>query len=192
MKVLLAPGMAIMNRFTTAQRMLLVAVIFNLLFTGLLYSLSRRSAVDWLGPVALAALAFWLLGNYLVLAQHLQVGAAFGKLREAVQRFSAGDLTTAGKGARGSRLLPDRIAEMGGSLASIFAQVRTSAETIGEAAKEMASGHVNLSTRTEEQASTLEEMASGMEELSGTVKQNADSCQAASGLRSERRRVGET
>src|SRR5262252_6171543 len=98
MKSVLAPGVAVMNRLTTAQRMLLVAVLFDLLFAGLLYCLSRSATFDWLSPVAVVTFVFWLVGNYLVLAQHLQVAAAFGELREAVGRFSAGDLSHRGKG----------------------------------------------------------------------------------------------
>jgi methyl-accepting chemotaxis protein len=60
--------------------------------------------------------------------------------------------------------------------------VRSSADAIDQAAKEIAAGHVNLSQRTEEQASTLEETASGMEQLAGTVQQNAQTCELASGL----------
>ena len=184
MKSLLGPGVAIMNMLTTAQRMLLVAAIFNLLFAGLLYSLSQHSGVAWESPATLAIFLFYLLGNYLVLGQHLQVSAGFGELREAVRRFSSGDLGYRSESAArtGNMALLQRIEEMSASLASIFDQVRVSADAIDGAAKEIAAGHVNLSQRTEEQASTLEQTASGMEELAGTVKRNAGSCEEASAL----------
>jgi methyl-accepting chemotaxis protein len=129
-------------------------------------------------------LLLYLLGNYLILGQHLQVAAGFGELRGAIQRLSSGDLGyRSGSAVRtGNKALLGEIEGMSASLASIFDQVRLSAQTIDRAAKEIAAGHVNLSQRTEEQASTLEETASGMEELAGTVKQNAASCEQASAL----------
>lgn len=60
--------------------------------------------------------------------------------------------------------------------------VKSSAETINTAAKEIAKGNADLSRRTEEQAASLEKTAASMEELSSTVKQNADNAKQASQL----------
>ena len=60
--------------------------------------------------------------------------------------------------------------------------VKSSAETINTAAKEIAQGNADLSRRTEEQAASLEKTAASMEELSSTVKQNADNAKQASQL----------
>jgi len=72
--------------------------------------------------------------------------------------------------------------DMNDSLVEIVGQVRTTAETISTASRQIAVGNLDLSSRTEEQASSLEETASSMEELSGTVKQNADNARQANGL----------
>jgi methyl-accepting chemotaxis protein len=99
-----------------------------------------------------------------------------------VQRLSEGDLDHRNEtGHRGAIWeLVYQLNDMSANLARIFERVRSSAEVIGGAAKEIAAGQVNLSQRTEEQASTLEQTASGMEELAATVKQNAENCQQAS------------
>jgi methyl-accepting chemotaxis protein len=61
-------------------------------------------------------------------------------------------------------------------------QIKSSAEHVSSAAREIAEGNTNLSQRTEEQASGLEESASSMEEFTATVKQNSDSAQEANSL----------
>jgi methyl-accepting chemotaxis protein len=184
MKVLLAPAIAVMNRLTTAQRMLLIAALFSVMLAGVVYILVGGSGAAWNDPVVLLIAAGWLLASYQQLAQHLLVKKGFSGLRRAVERLSAGDLEygneEAGKGDIGAVL--GHLRDMRLSLSAIFAQVQASARAIDGASKEVAAGHVNLSQRTEEQASTLEQTASGMEQLAATVKQNADNCQLANGL----------
>jgi methyl-accepting chemotaxis protein len=60
--------------------------------------------------------------------------------------------------------------------------VKSSADSINTAAKEIAQGNVDLSRRTEEQAASLERTASSMEELASTVKQNAENAKQANQL----------
>jgi methyl-accepting chemotaxis protein len=184
MKVFLAPAIAVMNRLTTAQRMLLMAALFSVMLAGVLYVLVGNSGVAWNDPAVLLIAGGWLLASYQQLAQHLLVKKGFSGLRQAVERLSAGDLEygneEAGMGDIGAVL--GYLRDMRRSLSAIFARVQASAQAIDGASKEVAAGHVNLSQRTEEQASTLEETASGMEQLAATVKQNADNCQLASGL----------
>lgn len=60
--------------------------------------------------------------------------------------------------------------------------VKTSADSINTAAKEIAQGNVDLSRRTEEQAASLERTASSMDELASTVKQNAENAKQANHL----------
>ena len=184
MKVLLAPAIAVMNRLTTAQRMLLIATLFTLMLAYVLYVLiSARSAV-WNDPAVLLIAGGWMLASYQQFVQHLFVKQGFSGLRQAVERLSAGDLEygsdTVGGGDIGAMLSLLKGIRTG--LSAVFAQAQASAKVIDGAAKEVAAGHVNLSQRTEEQASSLEETASGMEELAATVKQNAENCQLASGL----------
>jgi methyl-accepting chemotaxis protein len=67
-------------------------------------------------------------------------------------------------------------------LATIVTGIKSSAESIDVAAKEIASGNLDLSQRTEEQAASLEETAASMEELTATVKQNAENAKQANQL----------
>lgn len=64
-------------------------------------------------------------------------------------------------------------------LQRLILQIRTSADTINNASREMASGNIDLSQRTEQQASSLEETAASMEELAATVKTNAENAKQA-------------
>lgn len=60
--------------------------------------------------------------------------------------------------------------------------VKTAAESINIAAKEIAQGNADLSRRTEDQAANLEKIASSMDQLASTVKQNADNAKQANHL----------
>jgi methyl-accepting chemotaxis protein len=68
------------------------------------------------------------------------------------------------------------------NLQKLVEEIKVSVDSIGGAAKEIASGNTDLSQRTEEQASSLEETAASMEELASTVKQNADNAKEANQL----------
>jgi len=184
MKMLMGPGLALMNTLTTPQKMIASAVAFTLPVGIVVYALIG-SGVAWSEPVLLLIAGGYALALYSTLGHHYQVLTTFGGLREAIQRFSRGNFEFRGEGAWGGTetgMLLDQVKDMSARLAAIFEKVRASSDVINQAAREIASGHVNLSQRTEEQASTLEETAAGMEQLSTTVKRNAESCQLASGL----------
>ncbi len=67
--------------------------------------------------------------------------------------------------------------------------VKTAAESINIAAKEIAQGNADLSRRTEDQAANLEKTASSMDELSSTVKQNAENAKQANELAAQASQV---
>ena len=184
MKIVLAPGIVLMNLLSTAQRMLLVAVLFSAMLAVALWLISRGTDITLNDPVLLLIVGGWLVASYQQLAQHLLVKRGFGGLRQAVERLSAGDLETeserGGKSDIGALL--ERLREMRLNLTALFSQVQSSAQTIDRTSTEVAAAHVNLSKRTETQAATLEQTASGMEALASTVRQNADHCQTASGV----------
>jgi methyl-accepting chemotaxis protein len=184
MKVLMGPGLALMNALTTPQKMLFTAAAFSLPVWVAVYLLIWHAGMAWQDSALLLIAGGYLVALYSTLGHHLQVKTGFGGLRTAIERFSRGDLEYRGEGTSLGEIgvLLQQIKDMSASLAGIFERVRGSADAINQAAKEIAAGHVNLSQRTEEQASTLEQTASGMEQLSGTVKQNAESCQRASDL----------
>lgn len=68
------------------------------------------------------------------------------------------------------------------SLKNLMSEVRTTAETINSAAKEIAAGNNDLSHRTEEQAASLEETAASMHELTSTVAHNSENAKQATEL----------
>lgn len=71
---------------------------------------------------------------------------------------------------------------MDSTLTKIVSEVRDNAATVGNAARELATGNDDLSQRTQEQASALEETASSMEQMTATVKQNSDNARQANQL----------
>jgi methyl-accepting chemotaxis protein len=184
MSWLMKPGVALMRALTTPQKFGLTIVVFTVPIAGTAYLLAREqgSPVAW--PFAAAMLASWLVASCSVYGHHLQVKSGFGEVCRVVGRLSAGDLEYSVEADRRSEIgiLLGLLKQLSVSLSAVFAQVRTSAEAIDAAAREVAAGHVNLSQRTEEQAATLEQTAGGMEQLAATVKQNAEHCESASGL----------
>jgi methyl-accepting chemotaxis protein len=79
------------------------------------------------------------------------------------------------------RLL-DSLKRMDAKLVEIVGSVRSSADAVGAAARELSHGNDDLSQRTQEQAAALEQTASSMEEMTATVKQNADNARQANQL----------
>ncbi len=69
-----------------------------------------------------------------------------------------------------------------GNLTRVIDSIRTSADAVEHASREIAEGNTDLARRTEMQASNLEETASSMEEITSTVRQNADNSHKASEL----------
>jgi methyl-accepting chemotaxis protein len=69
-------------------------------------------------------------------------------------------------------------------LSGIVLNIRSTANTINNAAGEIAAGNNDLSRRTETQASNLEETAASMQELSTAVKNNADTAREANQMAS--------
>ncbi|HET6264972.1 MAG TPA: methyl-accepting chemotaxis protein [Usitatibacter sp.] len=101
-----------------------------------------------------------------------------------VDRVAEGDLTVEVRASardETGRLLAG-LAKMRDGLAEAVSMIRRSADGVGIASKQIASGHADLSSRTEEQASSLEQTAASMEQLAATVKQNADSARQATVL----------
>jgi methyl-accepting chemotaxis protein len=78
---------------------------------------------------------------------------------------------------------------MNGNLTRMVQEIRVGAETIRNAAQEVAVGNTNISQRTEEQASTLEQTAASMEQLTATVRENTQSAANANTLASEANQV---
>ena len=182
MQMLLRPGRMLLNRLTTGQRMVAVPALFGAAFATTLWLLLSLPGASWSDAPVLIVTAVFLVALYQQAGQYVLVKLGFRELREAVSHLSAGDLEYRGSTTRRGEMRAtfSRIQDMSANLAGIFERVRSSAEVIDAAAREISAVQVNLSQRTEEQASTLEETASGMEELAATVNQNAENCQQAS------------
>ena len=71
---------------------------------------------------------------------------------------------------------------MNDHLLAVLGNVRSGADSIAVAAREIAAGNLDLSSRTEQQASSLAETAATMEQLTTTVKQNSDNARLADSL----------
>ena len=134
-------------------------------------------AVLWgLVAVACVLLSLGLLGY-----AHRAIAAPLRELAQAAREVAAGDLTRAHQSHR-----RDEIGQVVSSVEAIrqrfqelLRTVRASAETIGIAAAEVASGGEDLRSRTEEASASLEETASAMGEITSTVKQTASSARMA-------------
>lgn len=70
--------------------------------------------------------------------------------------------------------------------------VRTAADAINIAAREIAQGNSDLSQRTEHQASNLEETAATVEQLAATAQHNAENAKRASAMATKASGVAET
>ncbi|WP_394781292.1 methyl-accepting chemotaxis protein [Undibacterium sp.] len=105
-------------------------------------------------------------------------------LKRAIQvaeAVAAGDLTAQidAKGSDEAAQLLQALKAMNGGLTMTVGQVRSSADSIYVASREIAAGNLDLSQRTEQQAAGLEEAASSMEQLTSTVKQTDDNARLA-------------
>ena len=77
------------------------------------------------------------------------------------------------------------------NLQEILGRLKHAADSIGSAARDLASGNKDLSRRTEEQASNLADTASRMDKLTDTVKLNADHTSDANTLADKSRKLAE-
>jgi methyl-accepting chemotaxis protein len=178
------PAFAVVRRLDLGRNILLLVVVFwlSVVLAGL--------------SLPLVAAATSLVAAYYAAALHAWIRSTMVRLRETMERIASGDLTArlgedSGREMQSSEAgrLRRSVNEMNESLVEIVSQVRASAQTIVESAREIALGNSHLSQRTETQASTLEETASGMEQLSATVKHNAEACNRARTLSGEARTV---
>jgi methyl-accepting chemotaxis protein len=112
------------------------------------------------------------------------IAAGIDALNAAMTRMTRGELgsdfVTHDRDECGRLLILLR--DMDGKFARIVGAVRSNAESVGAAARELSGGNDDLSQRTQEQAAALEETAASMEQMSATVKQNADNARTANQL----------
>jgi methyl-accepting chemotaxis protein len=140
------------------------------------------SAKTWL----IASLVItWLVSLFALLTGGGK-GSGLHAATEAAEALARFDLTypiPSGGGDDIGRLL-GALGETQQGLHKLIGQVRESADSIGTASAEIATGNLDLSQRTEQTASNLQNAASSMSELTGTVKQTADAAMTANQLAS--------
>jgi methyl-accepting chemotaxis protein-1 (serine sensor receptor) len=145
---------------------------------------AQRGLAVSLGVIGVATLVALFACGLLIMRT---VARPLARAVKVVDRVAAGDLTVHVESTsrdETGRLL-DGLLKMRDSLAEAVLVIRRSAENVGAASKQIATGHADLSARTEEQAASLEEAASSMQELATAVKLNAENARQASALASD-------
>ena len=129
-----------------------------------------------------------MLGLGAAVAWHIarSITVPLAAANELAERVADGNLMRSGQGmaARADEIgqLQTTLRRMRETLSQTIGRIRDSAESIGTASDEIASGNHDLSGRTEKAASSLEETASAMEQLTGTVQHSAASAGQANTL----------
>jgi methyl-accepting chemotaxis protein len=189
MKGLLGLAFALLKRVSFRASFVLCALLF-LLAAGLAVALAAAP-----GALPLPApSAYGLVGLLLVAALYLLTGVyaymtlGIARVVQLTERIASGELVNSHgsrdhstRGADDARLW-DSILNMNRNLTDIVYQVRSSADSIVMAARDIRAGHTDLSARTQDEAASLEETASGIEELAASAQQNANHCAEATRL----------
>jgi methyl-accepting chemotaxis protein len=102
--------------------------------------------------------------------------ASIADVSDVLRAISHGDLTARVDGEYDGVFarMRDDANTTTAQLTGIVRGIQVAADSINNAAQELAAGNNDLSRRTEQQAANLEEAAASMEELTSTVRQNAE------------------
>ncbi|MBH1543224.1 MCP four helix bundle domain-containing protein [Stenotrophomonas maltophilia] len=102
--------------------------------------------------------------------------ASIADVSDVLRAISHGDLTARMNGEYDGVFarMRDDANTTTAQLTGIVQGIQAAADSINNAAQELAAGNNDLSRRTEQQAANLEEAAASMEELTSTVRQNAE------------------
>ncbi len=102
--------------------------------------------------------------------------ASIADVSDVLRAISHGDLTARMTGEYDGVFarMRDDANTTTAQLTGIVRGIQVAADSINNAAQELAAGNNDLSRRTEQQAANLEEAAASMEELTSTVRQNAE------------------
>ncbi|HEY8975855.1 MAG TPA: methyl-accepting chemotaxis protein, partial [Burkholderiaceae bacterium] len=134
-----------------------------------------------LGVFALAAIGLGSLVGWRV------IGSVKRPLADAMsfaRRVADGDLSVHVRAERDDELgqLLRALATMQARLRDLVGHIRSTAESIGTASREVAVGNQDLSERTEQTAGNLQNAASAMTQLTGNVRQSAEAAAQANDL----------
>ena len=152
---------------------------------GVAHSAANVNRVLWTmiftAVVVVAALA--VVSWFVVRTIWQQLGGEPEYAREIARAVAAGDLAMDIRtDAKDTASLLVALKDMRARLATMVAEIKSSAETIAVASAEIASGNADLAGRTESQAASLERTARAMDELTGAVRQNAANANEANTL----------
>ena len=134
-----------------------------------------------LAAFALAAIGVGALVGWRTIRS---VKAPLARATSFAKRVAEGDLSAHVHSDRDDELgqLLQALATMQAKLRSLVGHIRSTAESIGTASKEVAVGNQDLSERTEQTAGNLQDAASAMSQLTGNVRQSADAAAQANQL----------
>jgi methyl-accepting chemotaxis protein len=128
--------------------------------------LRALAAISAVALLAVAAVTWIAVGRML---------RPLGRIVGAAEAIGAGDLRAdldASQDEVGAALGAMR--DMAGRIASVIVQVRTGAEALTGAARQVSSTSQAVSTGTGEQAASVEETTSSLEEMNASIAQNAE------------------
>ncbi len=125
---------------------------------------------------ALIILLVIVPGIVLMLLTMKRLSRGFDRAVAAAQAIAGGDLSHADQDAAGDEIgkLVTQMRHMRDNLNQLIRRIVSGADSIANAANEVATGTQDLSSRTVQQAAALEQTSAGTEELNSTVHQNAD------------------
>jgi methyl-accepting chemotaxis protein len=169
---LLAPAARVLAQFTQSTGLLLIALLVALAL-GLSYT----------GTVWLPLLP-GLPALYLLLALRSRTTAQLGQLQQALERTTAGDLTTRleVRGQDELAALGHAIEAMNHELSAMVAHIRSNTALVAFSGQGLAQGNSELSDRTEQQAASLEQTNASVQQLTDTVRDTAHTAQEVSQL----------
>jgi methyl-accepting chemotaxis protein len=132
---------------------------------------TRTHLVMYAVSAAAIAISF-LLGIVIVRS----IGSAIAAALAATSKLAEGDLTVELDTSRCDEMgqLLSAMDTMVRKLASVIAEVRSSADALGSASEEVSATAQSLAQSASEQAASVEETSAAMEEMSASIGQNTD------------------
>ena len=97
MSTLMSPASLLFRKLSPVQARLLMAALLGVPVWIVFYQLVQGSSAPWQDAGVMVVAAGYLLAAYVMVGHQLQVKAGFAGLREAITRFSAGDLDYRGQ-----------------------------------------------------------------------------------------------
>ncbi len=170
--LLLRPGLRLLAPLSHSASLLLLAALL-LLTLGL-----GASGPPWL-PLLAGGPAL-----YLLLALRSRTAGQLRQLQAALQRASAGDLSTklTLRGADELAALGQAVEGMNHQLSAMVAHIRSNTALVAHSGLGLAQGNSQLSDRTEQQAASLEQTNASVQQLSDTVRETARTAQEVNQL----------